>query len=238
VSSTSKRATTQAKSTTRSTNRTWWVVIGLVVVIGIAAVIAAAGSGGGSGNGGAATAHETGAVQVVGNALPAYADPSNDTAIGKTMPTLHGISFDGSPVTIEPNGKPQAIVFLSHSCPHCQAEMPRIVALSKQGKLAGVDVTAVTTNTSPDLPNYPPSAWLKSAGWPYPVLADSKNADAASAYGLTAFPYFVFVDSQGKVVLRGTGEVTDDSLVKVFKALASGEATGSPSNGASTPAGQ
>jgi thiol-disulfide isomerase/thioredoxin len=213
-------------------------VIALVVVLGLAAVIAVAGSGGDSGNGGKATAHETGAVQVVGKALPAYDDPSNDTAVGKTIPTLHGISFDGSPVTIEPNGKPQAIVFLSHSCPHCQAEMPRLVALSKQGKLAGVDVTAVTTNTSPELPNYPPSAWLKRAGWPYPVLADSKNDDAARAYGLTAFPYFVLVDAQGKVVIRGTGEVTDASIVKVFKALASGEATGTPSNGASTPASQ
>ena len=54
-------------------------------------------------------------------------------------------------------------MFLAHWCPHCQAEMPRLVALAKAGKLDGVDVTGVATGTNPGYPNYPPSAWLKKA---------------------------------------------------------------------------
>ena len=227
-------------SPTRNPNRTWFVVIAVVVVIGIAAVAAVAMSGSSdddSNSGAKPTAHETASVTVDGKHLPPYTDPENDTAVGDTIPTLQGMSFDGSPVSIAPNGKPQAIVFLSHSCPHCQAEVPRIVALAKQGKLDGVDVTAVTTNTSPELPNYPPSTWLQREKWPFPVLADSKDVDAGRAFGLTAFPYFVLVDADGKVVARATGEVSDESLTRAAKALVDGETPGS-SNGASTPASQ
>ncbi len=225
-------------SPVRNPNRTWFVVIAVVVVVGIAAVAAVAMSGSSDdGNDAKATAHETAPVTVDGRHLPAYTDPEKDTAVGDTIPTLQGISFDGSPVTVAPNGKPQAIVFLSHSCPHCQAEVPRIVALAKQGKLDGVDVTAVTTNTSPELPNYPPSTWLQREKWPFPVMADSKDAGAGRAFGLTAFPYFVLVDGDGKVVVRATGEVSDESLTRAVKALVAGETPGS-SNGASTPASQ
>jgi thiol-disulfide isomerase/thioredoxin len=217
-------------------NRTW-IVIGVVVgVLAIAVVVAAATSGGDDDSGGKATAHETAPVTVDGTKLPQFADTSNDKAVGDTIPTLQGISFDGSPVTIEPNGKPQVIVFLSHGCPHCQAEVPRIVSLQKAGKLDGVDVTAVTTNTSPEFPNYPPSAWLAREHWPYRALADSKKMTAADAYGLPAFPYFVFVDKDGKVAARATGEIDPDALASAVKGLVEGRPLVSSSNDQSTAA--
>jgi thiol-disulfide isomerase/thioredoxin len=216
-------------------NRTW-IVFGVVVaVIAIAIAVAATTSGGDDSNG-KATAHETAPVTVDGTKIPELTDTANDRAVGDTIPTLNGVSFDGSPVTLGPNGKPQMIVFLSHSCPHCQAEVPRIVALSKAGKLDGVDVTAVTTNTSPELPNYPPSAWLKREHWPYPVLVDSKQFTALNAYGLPAFPYFVFVDKDGKVAARASGEIDPNDLAAAVKALAEGRPLVSSSNGQSTSA--
>jgi thiol-disulfide isomerase/thioredoxin len=209
-------------------------VIGIVVVVGIAAVIAVAAGSGGD-DSAKATDFETGRVAVEGSALPAYDDPNDDRAVGDTIPTLTGTSFDGSPITVGPNGKPQVLVFLSHSCPHCQAEVPRIVALQQEGKLAeGVDVTAIATNTSSDLPNYPPSAWLERERWPFPVLADSKSGDAGAAYGLTAFPYFVFVDADGRVVGRATGELAPEALTQIFERLAAGTSSGSTTNGPST----
>jgi thiol-disulfide isomerase/thioredoxin len=211
-------------------------VIGILVVIGVAAVIAVA--GGSDGGGAPATAHETANVTVDGKQLPVYTASGRDAAVGATIPTLHGMSFDGSPVIIAPNGKPQAIVFLWHACPHCQAEVPRLVTLAKQGKLDGVDVTAVTTQTSPDYPNYPPSAWLEREQWPYPVMADSQTETAARAYGISAFPYFVFVDAQGRVVGRATGEIAPDSLTKIFQELRQGGPTSGSPNGPSTKANQ
>ena len=220
-----------------------WIVFGVVVaVIAIAVAVAAATSGGDDGSTPTATAHETAPVTVDGTKLPELTDTANDKAVGDTIPTLHGISFDGSPVTVGPNGKPQIIVFLSHSCPHCQREVPRIVQLAKADKLQGVDVTAVATNTNPaygsypDPGNYPPSAWLKREHWPYPVLADSKQLTALKAYGLPAFPYFVFVDKDGKVAARATGEIAPGDLASVVQKLAEGRPLVSSSNDQSTAA--
>jgi thiol-disulfide isomerase/thioredoxin len=128
-------------------------------------------------------------------------------------------------------------VFLAHWCPHCQAEMPRLVALAKAGKLAGIDVTGVATGTNPGYPNYPPSAWLKNAGWPFPVLADSTTDAAARAFGVTGYPSFVLIDGTGKVVGRAAGEVSDDDIVANVKALVAGTPLPLLKSGASTSVG-
>jgi thiol-disulfide isomerase/thioredoxin len=114
-------------------------------------------------------------------------------------------------------GSPYAVIFLAHWCPHCQAEVPRLVALSKNGQIEGVDVTGVATATSDQNPNYPPSEWLTGEDWPFPVMVDTASGTAANAYGLTGYPYMVFVDAEGKVVGRTSGEVGEEDLQKIFK---------------------
>jgi len=76
----------------------------------------------------------------------------------------------------------------------------------------GVDLYTVATATNAQRPNYPPSAWLDKVGWKAPTMADSDAAQAADAFGLSAFPYFVAVDGSGKVVARTTGEITTDEF--------------------------
>jgi cytochrome c biogenesis protein CcmG/thiol:disulfide interchange protein DsbE len=144
--------------------------------------------------------------------------------------------FDGKPVTIAPDGKPQMIVFVAHWCPHCQNEVPRLVELAKQGVFKGVDVTAVATGTNDTYPNYPPSAWLKRVGWPFPVMADSASGSAANAYGLSAYPYFVLVDANGKIAARSTGEVAPADISANVEALRAGTPLPLTSSGTSTPA--
>lgn len=197
---------------------------GLAVVVVIAIVVAVVASGGSDDNA-SATKFETAAVTVSGTPLPTYDSAERpDPAVGETVPTLEGKSvFDGKPVTIEPNGEPQVVVFLAHYCPHCRAEVPRIVTLAKQGVFDGVDVTAVATGTTEEAPNYPPSAWLEREDWPFAVMADSKSGVAGNAYGLPAYPYFVLVDAEGKVAGRGTGEIPPDQIKANIKALKAGD---------------
>jgi cytochrome c biogenesis protein CcmG/thiol:disulfide interchange protein DsbE len=209
---------------------------GLAVVVVIAIVVAVVASGGGGDA--KATAHETAAVTVSGAPLPQY-DPSEspDSAIGLTMPTLTGKSvLDGAPMTIEPNGKPQVVLFVAHWCPHCQAEVPRLVTLAKQGVFDGVDITAVATGTNASAPNYPPSAWLKDVNWPFAVMADSKTFTAADAYGLSAYPYFVAVSADGKVAGRATGELPPDQIKADITALKAGKPLPGSSSSASSSA--
>ena len=163
---------------------------------------------------------------------------ANDDEIGEVAPTLEGLSLTGKKVTFANDGTPRIVLFLSHSCPHCQAEVPVIVKLAKQGKLDGVEVDTVATNTTKSLPNWPPSKWLKRERWPFrPVLADDGRLHAFVSYGGQAFPYFVFVDAEGKVVARVSGELPRSTLTQAAQKLAAGEpffervATRSPGSG-------
>ena len=196
----------------------WWAILGGLVVAGGLAVALTAG-GGDSASGKLEVAKS---VTVDGAALPAFNSPTADPAIGRTAPTLTGRTFDRTPIVIGNDGKPHVLVFVAHWCPHCQAEIPRIVSLERAGQTSGVAVTAIATGTNENAPNYPPSAWLRSAGWPYPVLVDTGKGTAAGAYGLTSYPYLVFVDASGKVAARVSGEVAPADLQKMFAALAAG----------------
>jgi thiol-disulfide isomerase/thioredoxin len=139
------------------------------------------------------------------------------------MPTLHGVTFDGTSVAIEPTGTPQVVVFLAHWCPHCQAEVPRLVDLAGDGAFEGIDVTAVATGTSDLRDNYPPSAWLERENWSFPVLADDDRSSAAAAYGLPSYPFFVFIDAEGNIAGRATGEISGENLEQILAALAAGQ---------------
>jgi len=165
-------------------------------------------------------------VRVVGAKLAASdkVGTPDDPAIGKRAPTLEGLSLTGKKVTLGNDGKARIVLFLSHACPHCQAEVPVIVKLAEEDKLSGVEIDTVATNTTKQLPNWPPSKWLRREGWPFrPVLADDARLRAFQAYGGEAFPYFVVVGADGKVVARATGELSASTIVAATARLAAGE---------------
>lgn len=195
-----------------------WIGLGLVVVG--AAIVAFVGTRdtGSDDNSGL---QQQQPVEVTGAALAPIPDSGADPAIGQIAPELHGKSFDGSAVDVAHDGRPKLLVFVAHWCPHCQREVPLIVDhLASNPLPADIDLVAIATSTSADQPNYPPSDWLEQEGWPAPVLADSPDYTAANAYGLQAFPYFVALDADGKVVARTTGEIsTDDFDALVNQAL-------------------
>jgi thiol-disulfide isomerase/thioredoxin len=211
---------------------------GLAAVVVLAVVVAVVGSGGSSDDASGATKWETASVSVSGTPLPQYDSAvSPDPAVGDTIPTLEGKSvFDGTPVKIAPDGKPQLVLFVAHWCPHCQAEVPRMVSLAKDGVFDGVHVTAVATGTNEAADNWPPSAWLHDVDWPFAVLADSADGTAAKAYGLSAYPYFVFVAADGTVAGRGTGELTPEQVTANIAALKAGKSLPLTSSSASSSA--
>jgi thiol-disulfide isomerase/thioredoxin len=209
-----KQRTTAAKARSAgrgSTTTRRWFLAGIVAVLVVAAVVAIAASRGDDDV--EAKPGEVGPrVTVEGTPLPTFAGVTPDPTLGSPTPVLTGESFDGHRVTTQGTGRPQVIVFLAHWCPHCRAEVPRLVELARDGAFDGVDVIAVATDTRPEAPNYPPSAWLEREDWPFPVLADDAELRAGRAFGLRNFPYFVFVDADGDVVGRASGEVDPQGL--------------------------
>jgi hypothetical protein len=191
-----------------------WVGLGVLAVLFIAAIALTFDSGGG----------EFGEPDVAGAALPPFAgDSADDSAIGTTAPTVTGADFDGNPVSIEPNGKPQAILFASHWCGVCQEEIPEVRDWLNQGNLPdGVELRSVVTLTSSGRANYPPSAWLERENWTAPVLVDDSDSSVAAAFGITGVPAWVFTDGEGRVVLRSSGLTDLPVLTAFLNALAAG----------------
>lgn len=191
-----------------------WLWIGLAVLVVGAIVTAVLLSGGNDSNKAAptnssgVTLEQTAVAAITGTPLPALPSGESDPAVGMTIPTVDGRSFDGSAVHIAADGKPKLILFAAHWCPHCQRELPLIASYFQQhGLPAGVEVIVVSTAVSADRPNYPPSDWLAGLSWPTPIMADTDTSAVAQAFGLPGYPYFVAVSADNKVVARTSGEL-------------------------------
>lgn len=147
-------------------------------------------------------------------------DDSVNKAVGDTAPELHGKSFAGTPVNITNDGKAKIIMFFAHWCPHCQREVPKLSPwlAANMKNYPNLEFYAIATGSDSAKPNFPPSTWLKKNNWPTPVMADSKNYDAADAFGLGAYPYIVGINSKGKITDRESGELSTDQ----FQAMING----------------
>lgn len=190
--------------------------IGLVVVlvVALAAIALTSGSGGQAGGEPGAT------VTVSGTPLPALPASGDDPAVGATLPSLTGTRLGGGTITIAPSGAPQVIAVVAHWCPHCQAEVPRIVDWLRANELpGGVQLVTLSTGIDPARPNFPPSAWLAREGWTAPVLTDDPASSGLAALGITSFPGFVFVNGDGTVAQRLVGELEPDQIASIAATL-------------------
>jgi thiol-disulfide isomerase/thioredoxin len=214
-----------ARGAAAPANRGPWLIAAVVVVIGLAALIAVFVSRD-SGNDAATGSVQNAPVLITGTALAAadgtgLIDPATDPAVGKTVPTMSGSTPSGQQINYTPTGKPTVYVFVAHWCPHCQAELPRIKTWIDEGRFTSSDVVWRTVSTGVDsgADNYPPSSWFSKIGWTQPVLVDSAKREAATAFGLRSFPYMLFVDGNGVIKQRATGELTLDQLTTGIKAI-------------------
>lgn len=197
----------------------WLIPVLAVVIVGaaVAAVIL-------SQSGGTTAASPEPSVAaappvISGTPLPQFSATSEDPAIGLAAPTVQGHDDQGNAVSIEPTGHPTLVIFAAHWCPHCQREIPTIQAwINAGGVPAGVDLRSVSTAIDPTQPNYPPAAWFEDVGWTVPVIVDPTNS-VAQAYGLSAYPFFVLLDGEGRVVTRLTGEIAPDALAALIEAV-------------------
>jgi thiol-disulfide isomerase/thioredoxin len=209
---------------TAQKNQTKFIAGGVAVAIAaIIAVVLVVGGGSSSSstttstitsnNSDVVTAAEFQPVEAEGEMLLALEDPDNDPARGKIAPVVNGFGFDGAPLTIEPTGKPMLVVFLAHWCPHCNAEIPRLIEWKDSGAMpADLGVVGVSTGARDDAPNWPPSQWVVDKAWPWPVMADNEDQSAAVAFGVSGYPGLILLNGDGKVLARRSGEAGIDEL--------------------------
>lgn len=219
---------------------TKWIVAGLAVVLVVIAGIAIVGGGsddGGSTNDGTGSQVTSAAdgssgdaadgassgpgefqpVTFSGTALPSLEDsvpaPGADPAVGTAAPVLNGFGFDGTPMQVKADGKPVLLVFLAHWCPHCNAEIPRLIEWKESDQMPdSLEVIGIATGSRDDQANWPPSQWLVDMEWPWASMADSETQDAALAMGVSGYPGLVLLDADGTVLARRSGEASVSEL--------------------------
>lgn len=219
MASTKKPVTAAGPAKKNTTPIIIGVIASIVLIVVIVVVVALSGGGddGDSPFADGATIREFQGVEVVpaDATLPPATDGVQDPAVGMDAPGLVGANFDGTPVSVTPgDGKPYMLVFLAHWCPHCNAELPRLVEWYEDGSVPeGLEVVGIATGTDAKLQNYPPSEWMMIDGnWPFTAMADSPQGVARTVYGLNGYPFVVLIDEEGKVALRTSGEKGKDQI--------------------------
>ena len=162
-----------------------------------------------------------GEINVDGESLPQYAGENDDNiALGLSAPTFSAPDQNSEIFNLEKNGNSKALLFLAHWCPHCQREVPVVQSfIDSNGVPPGIDVIAVATSIDRGRDNYPPQEWLEREGWSVTQIYDL-DREIGEAYGLNAFPYWVFLDKDLNVIARRTGNLPEDMVGALLVQLA------------------
>ena len=215
--------------------RTLLLIAGLVAVVAVLAVVAVVLVGGGDDDDAAGNEDPYRPVSVDGDPLPEFSSEVRsgevaDPAVGQSVPVVSGVDYAGTATVIDPaTDGPTMVVLLAHWCPHCNAEIPVLNDWRDSGQIPdALNIVGVSTGAASDAPNFPPGEWLDEKDWQWPVLADDRPPDdgspppAMGAYGGTSYPTLVFVDADGRVVERLSGEVPIDVIAPIAEELVAG----------------
>jgi len=109
-------------------------------------------------------------------------------------------------------GTPTVLTVWAPWCPHCQAELPRLVqALAQHPRVDLVTIsTAVERSTA-----FTSQGYLDSVGLDIPVAIDDANLTLHEGFGVAGFPTVYFVNADGTVQRYAEGEIglqPDDSI--------------------------
>lgn len=161
-----------------------------------------------------------GETTISGDALPEYAGENDiNISVGLQAPLFSGPDQNSEIISLEKNGKSKILLFLAHWCPHCQAEVPIVQEyIDTFGLPADVEVIGILTSIDRSRDNYPPHDWLVEEGWSETQIYDL-DREIGTVYGLNAFPYWVTLDKDLKVVNRVTGKLTPDQITVLINVL-------------------
>ena len=159
---------------------------------------------------------------VEGRALASFETTENDSAVGKLAPIATGLDLlTNELVRVAPQGRPLVVAFFAHWCPHCQTEVAALTEWLLANQLpSNIDLIAISTFEAPERGNHPPARWLKDEGWKHPVIADSSSLALSDAFGAMSVPYFVFIEADGTVAFRISGNLGPRELSAAMKRLA------------------
>ena len=110
------------------------------------------------------------------------------------------------------------IIYWSVTCPHCRADIPKLLNLGRA--FEGNPFVMLSVNTDGKAMTPAVRAYAKQAGLPQPWLMDLGQGDAmplADAYDLIATPAVLVLDKDGKLVLAQELKPDLDQVKKAIR---------------------
>jgi thiol-disulfide isomerase/thioredoxin len=148
-------------------------------------------------------------------------------AIPATLPDFTLGDLEGKPRSIRSwPGKSMIVNFWATWCAPCRREIPLLRELQQQHGSEGFQVVGVAVDIREDVVKY-----AHEMGIDYPILTGEQDGlDAVNKFGQGSigFPFTVFTDNQGRVVLFHLGEIKKeqaDVLLGAVRQVNQGELT-------------
>jgi peroxiredoxin len=137
--------------------------------------------------------------------------------VGSEAPDFTQNSPEGKPISLSSlRGKVVLIDFWASWCRPCRMEMPNVKKVYAEYHKKGFEILGVSLDQNKE-------AWtgaIKQDGLPWKHVSDLAfwNNAAAQQYGVSAIPYTVLVDRDGKVLAKGLrGPALEAKLAEVMK---------------------
>ena len=137
----------------------------------------------------------------------AAAATEESSALPAQLPDFTLGDLEGKPRSILSwPGKSMIVNFWATWCAPCRREIPLLRELQQKHGAEGFQIVGVAVDLREDVVKY-----AQEIGIDYPVLIGEQDAlDAAAAFGVDAigFPFTIFADRQGRIVVAHLGELT------------------------------
>lgn len=162
-------------------------------------------------------------AQVASAPEAAAAEPTVPT----DLPDFTLADREGNPRSIRSwPGKSMIVNFWATWCAPCRREIPLLREINKNHEAEGFQVVGIAVDFRDDVLKY-----ANEIGIDYPLLIGEQDGlDAVTSFGMGSlgFPFTVFTDKQGRIVLTHLGELTKPQsvvMMDVVRRVNSGELT-------------
>ena len=139
-------------------------------------------------------------------------------AMPETLPDFTLGDLAGKPTSIRSwPGKSLIVNFWATWCGPCRREIPLLRELQKQHGAEGFQIVGVAVDIREDVIKY-----AQEIGIDYPILIGEQDGlDAVNKFGQGSigFPFTVFTDNQGRIVLFHLGEIRKEQAEILFGAV-------------------